>query len=206
MKLVWVFGALIAIASPIAAQSPGKGANSSAPVRSASTGTPSAPSTPAPAYNREIEWMTVVTKKLASSLVDPGSAIINLPFGFTPQPTTWKVWGVNMSGYFTCGSVNSRNRMGGYVGETVFLAHISPQGEVTTTTDSSKYPVLGNVCAAGRLPPINPATTAAIFRKAPKDASGSISQELAEIAELHRNGTLTDSEFAAAKARILGSK
>ena len=187
MRLACLFGALIAVAAPVAAQQSDTG------------------SQPDPAAKREIEWMSAVTKQLTSSLIDPGSARITLPYGFTPQPTTWKVWGVDMKGYFTCGAVNSRNRMGGYVGETIFLAHISQQGQVTTTLDSSKYPVLGRVCAAGGLPPIRPTTVSAIFRSEPHDAGASLTKQLADLADLHQKGAISDEEFAAAKARIIGS-
>jgi hypothetical protein len=187
MRFACLFGALIAVTVPAAAQQSDTG------------------SQPDSAAKREIEWMSAVTKQLTSSLVDPASAHITLPYGFTPQPATWKVWGVDMRGYFTCGAVNSRNRMGGYVGETIFLAHISLQGQVTTTLDSSKYPVLGRVCASGGLPPIKPTTVAAIFRPAPQDAGASLTKQLADLADLHRKGAISDEEFAAAKARIIGS-
>jgi hypothetical protein len=69
-----------------------------------------------------------------------------------------------MTGYFTCGTVNSRNRMGGYVGNTTFLAYIAPDGEVTTTLDSYKTPILGRICSEGGLPPIRATTVSAIFK------------------------------------------
>ena len=111
---------------------------------------------------REVEWMAVVVRKLTSSLIDPASARVSLPYGFTPNPTTWKVWGVPMTGFFTCGTVNSRNRLGGYVGDTTFLAYVAMNGEVTTTLDSYKTPILGRVCAAGGLPTIRQTTVNAI--------------------------------------------
>ena len=113
---------------------------------------------------REIEWMRVVVQKLTSLLIDPASARVSLPYGFTPTPTTWKVWGVPMTGYFTCGTVNSRNRFGGYAGEAIFLAHIAMNGEVNTTLDSDKTPHLARVCGSGGLPPIRQTTVTSIFK------------------------------------------
>ena len=146
MRLAYAIGSLVAFATPCAAQQQ-------------VTNTPLDQ-----AAQRESEWMTVVVKRLTSSLIDPASARVSLPYGFTPGPTTWKVWGVNMTGFFTCGTVNSRNRMGGYVGETIFLAHIATNGEVTTTLDSYKTPILGRICANGALPPIRQTTVSTIFR------------------------------------------
>ena len=155
---------------------------------------------------REIEWMNAAVRRLKMSLVDPDSARISLPHGFTPRLSTWKIWGANMTGYFTCGTVNSRNRMGGYVGETVFLAQIDQNGEVSTTTDSAKYPLLGKICAAGGLPPIRPTTIAALTKKAPVAGDASLAKQLADLAKLHQDGAITSDEFAAAKARIIASK
>lgn len=42
-------------------------------------------------------------------------------------------------------------------------------------------------------------------RSAPTPARSSISSELSQLAGLHREGVLTDDEFAAAKARVVGS-
>ena len=51
-------------------------------------------------------------------------------------------------------------------------------------------------------PPPAPAPQAA---PAPAEPSGAIDyDELKQLGELHANGTLTDEEFAAAKAKILG--
>lgn len=102
--------------------------------------------------SREAVWRDAVVRHLQSSLIDPESARITAPFGFTPQLTTWKIWGVNETGYFTCGTVNSRNRFGGYVGSAVFVGIIRADGRVETTIDSDKYPILSKLCAAANLP------------------------------------------------------
>ena len=172
-------------------------------------------SPPDPAIQREIEWMSAVVQQLRSSLVDPSSAQITLPFGFTPQQMTWKVWGVDMTGYFTCGVVNSRNRMGGYVGQTVFLAYISPEGQVSVTLDDpstagQRYGglMMQKTCEAkrqqGLLPTIRPETLAALSSPPAATAtSSSVSEELEKLARMRAGGSLSEEEFTAAKARVL---
>jgi hypothetical protein len=200
MSRFCLLAALTLIAAPATALQSNK-------ISQAGSSTPGAQTaSPAPQSTREIAWMKGVVQHLANSLSDPQSARFSLPFGFTPQPVTWKVWGVDTYGYFTCGAVNARNRMGGYVGETVFLAHIDVNGRVSTTLDSSKTPYLGRICSAGGLPPINPATVPAVFGQPQTASSSTLSKELADLAELHRKGALSDAEFAAAKARLLNSK
>lgn len=118
--------------------------------------------------------MRLVLANLQASLVDPYSAHINLPFGFTPTLSTWKIWGVDTTGYFTCGVVNARNRMGGYVGNTVFVGIVYADGSVETTMDNpstagQRYGglLLQKTCdqkqRQGQLPPINPAVRQALF-------------------------------------------
>lgn len=162
----------------------------------------------------ELQRMRAVIQELNSTLIDPGSAHINLPYGFTPM-TRWRIWGVEMTGFFTCGVVNSRNRMGGYVGKTAFLAHISSQGQVSVTLDSpstagQRYGGLmisrlcGEKLQQGQLPPLHPETVAAF---APVPASSSeqetMTEQLEDLAKLHAQGILSDEEFASAKQKVL---
>lgn len=116
----------------------------------------------------ELDWMRAVLANLQASLVDPYSAHYTLSLGFTRTIQTWKIWGVDTTGYFTCGLVNSKNRMGGYVGDTVFIGVIHPNGSVEVTMDdpstsAQRYGgnLLANICTEkwrqGQLPPIDPA-------------------------------------------------
>jgi hypothetical protein len=162
----------------------------------------------------ELQRMRAVIQELNSTLIDPGSAHINLPYGFTPM-TRWRVWGVEMTGFFTCGVVNSRNRMGGYVGKTAFLAHISPQGQVSVTMDNpstagQRYGGLmisrlcGEKLQQGQLPSPHPQTVAA-FAPIPTSSSerGTMAKQLEDLAKLHAQGILSDEEFASAKQKVL---
>ena len=164
------------------------------------------------AADQELRWMRAVIQQLNASLIDPASAKVELPFGFTPTMMTWRIWGVETTGYFTCGMVNSKNRMGGYVGNTAFLAHISPQGQVTVTMDDpstagQRYGglLILRICnekrQQGSLPTIRSTTLAALSSSESRQAS--VSEELAKLARLHADGVLTDAEFAAAKQKIL---
>lgn len=116
--------------------------------------------------DQQMSLMRQVLASLQGSLVDPYSAHYLLPFGFTPTVQTWKIWGVDTTGYFTCGVVNSRNRMGGYAGNTVFIGVVHPDGSVETTMDDpttsgQRYGgnLLERTCEEkrqqGQLPPIN---------------------------------------------------
>jgi len=166
------------------------------------------------AAEKEVRWMRAVIQQLNASLVDPASAQVQLPYGFTPTIMTWRIWGVEMTGYFTCGTVNSKNRMGGYVGSTAFLAYISPQGKVEVTLDNpstagQRYGSLliqrtcNEKAQQGHLPSIRPTTLAAISPAAASAARASVAEELAKLAKLHADGVLSDNEFAAAKQRVL---
>lgn len=114
----------------------------------------------------ELQRMRRITTHLQASLVDPESARFVLPFGFTPQLSTWRIWGVPETGYFTCGVVNSRNRMGGYAGFAVFIGIIRADGSVETTLDGDSH-LLERICEEkrqqGQLPAIDPAVKRAII-------------------------------------------
>lgn len=57
---------------------------------------------------------------LKANLIDPSSAQIEWPYNFTPGSLK-ALLGKRRSGYYTCGYVNARNRMGGYSGRSWFL-------------------------------------------------------------------------------------
>lgn len=122
---------------------------------------------------RDLRWTRAVVSDLQGSLVDPYSAHLSLPFGFTPVLSKWKISGVDTTAYFTCGVVNLRNRMGGYVGNTVFIGIVYPNGTVETTMDDpttagQRYGglLLSRICERkrqeGRLPAIDPAVKPAL--------------------------------------------
>ena len=121
----------------------------------------------------ELDWMRAVLGNLQGSHVDPYSAHYTLPLGFTRTIQTWKIWGVDTTGYFTCGLVNSKNRMGGYVGDTAFIGVVHPDGAVDVTMDDPAMSgkqyggnLLAKICTEkwqqGQLPPIDPSVRQAL--------------------------------------------
>lgn len=77
-------------------------------------------------YGPPPEWehyKQLAENAIRARLVDPDSAKFEWPNGF--KQTTFKPFlEPKVSGYATCGLVNSRNRMGGYVGRTLFVVVI----------------------------------------------------------------------------------
>jgi len=66
------------------------------------------------------EYFRAAEEAIRMQLIDPRAAIFYWPNSV--MRTTWQVpFGPRYSGYVTCGLVNSRNRFGGYVGNTPTL-------------------------------------------------------------------------------------
>ncbi|MBU7589198.1 MAG: SHOCT domain-containing protein [Sphingopyxis terrae] len=142
---------------------------------------------------------------IKADLIDPSSAQIDWPYGFTYG--TWKPFlRKRVSGYLTCGRVNAKNRMGGYVGSTAFVVVLDKSGAVIfkRVGDGGPYDLVEGSCqkSVSMLPPPQRELT----NRAPSAASGnSIADQLAKLAELKESGALTQEEFEAAKRRLLGS-
>lgn len=66
----------------------------------------------------------LVEAALRERLIDPQSAQIEWPYNFT-SGSLKSLFGKRRAGWFTCGRVNARNRMGGYTGRVWFLAMIN---------------------------------------------------------------------------------
>lgn len=58
-------------------------------------------------------------RQLRDTLIDPDSGRFEWPYGFA-QMSLKPLLGKRRVGYFTCGHVNARNRMGGYTGRAWF--------------------------------------------------------------------------------------
>jgi hypothetical protein len=143
-----------------------------------------------------------------SRLIDPQSAIIEMPYDFIYGRWTPAFSGTSFEGFMTCGTVNAKNRMGGYTGSTFFISVVDESGlEKYTDMDSgtSQYlrPV-DNACSqlTRKLKMVSPLDLAQ-STEGPPNARPSMAQELEKLAELHSKGTLSDQEYAAAKARVI---
>lgn len=142
---------------------------------------------------------------IKDGLFDPSSAQIEWPYGFTQG--TWKPFlRKRVSGYLTCGRVNAKNRMGGYVGSTAFVVVLDGLGNVIYKEigESGSYDLVGASCqkSASMFPPPQPEL---LDRPAPPTAGNSIADQLGKLAELKASGALTQEEFDAAKKRLLGT-
>lgn len=74
---------------------------------------------------------------LRARLINAESARIDWPHGFLLG--SWKPFmSKRMDGYWTCGLVNARNRMGGYLGSRAFVGVLDPKGKISTPTSGSR--------------------------------------------------------------------
>ena len=144
---------------------------------------------------------------LRSRLIDPDSARIEWPYGFLRG--SWKpAFQKPIEGYWTCGLVNAKNRMGGYTGSHSFVAVVSPTGipQYVETGTGNDFDILASQCANSvkLLPPAPPGFSSASSRGR-QQAAHSIADELKKLADLRQSGALTEAEFQAAKQRLLSA-
>ena len=143
---------------------------------------------------------------LKGRLVDPDSARIEWPYGFTYG--TWKpLLGKRFEGYWSCGLINARNRMGGYTGSTFFVVVLDSAGQVQFADVGSArdFDILANQCSKSvkLLPPAPPEFAGSPSVGTPGPAV-SIADELKKLVDLRNSGALTEAEFQAAKQKLLG--
>ena len=150
-----------------------------------------------------------VERGVKARLIDPQSAIIEMPYDFIYGSWTPAFSGTHFEGFMTCGTVNAKNRMGGYTGATYFISVVDDAG-------MEKYTGMDDTTSA-YFRPVEKSCSELIKKlkyigsddgiQSPTDTRQpptlSISQELENLARLHDSGALTDQEYAAAKARIL---
>ncbi len=145
---------------------------------------------------------------LLGRLVDPESAKIEWPYGFLYG--SWKPgFAKRLDGYWTCGTVNARNRMGGYTGSTFFVAVLDRDGAVQYVDMGSgkEFDFLSTQCknSVKMLPP-PPVQLASQRSTVSPGAIPSMADELKKLAELRASGALNDAEFQTAKAKLIGGK
>jgi len=143
---------------------------------------------------------------LRARLIDPDSARIEWPYGFTYG--TWKpILSKRVEGYWTCGSINARNRMGGYTGSTSFVVVLDPNGLVQFVDmgEARDFDFVTNQCngSVKFLPP--PQRELAGAGVAQPAQGTSIADELGKLVDLKNSGALSEAEFQAAKQRLLGT-
>jgi len=159
----------------------------------------------APSPERWRVMREVVENAVSRRLIDPQSAQFEWPFGFSVG--WWKPFlQKRVHGFVTCGYVNSKNRMGGYVGRTAFAAVIN-DGAVTYLdigTGRDFDPVSASCAKTAQSGFFQPAPTEMLASEpqVPKEA-GSLADELTKLVKLRESGVLTAAEFEAAKAKLL---
>lgn len=143
---------------------------------------------------------------LRARLIDPDSARIQWTHGFLLG--TWKPFlSKAVEGYWSCGLINARNRMGGYTGSTAFVVVIDPNGYVKYSEigGARDIDLLSASCANSvKMLPPPPAELMALDAEAGNGGSRSLADELKKLVELRNSGALSEEEFRAAKARLLG--
>jgi len=138
-----------------------------------------------------------------AKLVDPNSAEFEWPNGFTQG--WWKPFlAKRIYGHITCGWVNAKNRMGGYAGRSAFVVLLDDQHNVEfAQIGESPYDYIEAGCEKISFPP------APQFAESAAAASAgpvSVADELTKLAQLRDKGILTEQEFQAQKAKLLGPK
>lgn len=110
---------------------------------------------PAPSWDQAI---TVGEGAVKERLIDPDSARIEWPYQFLAGSLKPLIGKAHV-GYWTCGYVNAKNRMGGYSGRTPFLIMIR-DGQVTSfNMGESDSPTVASVqchdaIKSGQLKPV----------------------------------------------------
>lgn len=149
------------------------------------------------------KFRNAAEQAVRSRLIDPGSAQFEWPFGFTYG--TWKPFlGKRVEGYWSCGQINARNRMGGYTGATYFVVVMDEPDNVKFVDLGSgkEYDLVDTACAksVSMLPP----APAALAQAAPVSSGPvSVADEIEKLAALRDRGILTQAEFEAQKAALL---
>lgn len=151
------------------------------------------------------QFRRVAEQAVVSRLIDPESARIEWPYGF--MSGTWKpVFQKKIEGYWTCGRVNAKNRMGGYTGSTSFVVVLTPSSVVQYVElgTGGDFDLLSAQCAnsVNLLPPA-PAEFSSNRSNQGVTTGGSIAGEIKKLVELKESGALTETEFQAAKQRLL---
>jgi PDZ domain len=135
------------------------------------------------------DWETykqIGTAALKASLIDPESARIEWPY-VAVSGTLKAFLGKKRSGFFTCGLVNAKNRMGGYTGSAFFLImiknnqvvslDIGQAGQIDTASASCPdyikkgvFPVAANLAANVPAPAQAEPSLGLIIRAVPEGA------------------------------------
>jgi hypothetical protein len=115
-----------------------------------------------------------------------------------------------IDGYWSCGLINARNRMGGYTGSTAFVVVLDPAGYVKYAEigESKDFDLLTATCSNSVKhlpPPPRELLASQAGERSAGSSSPSLADELQKLVDLRNSGALTEEEFQAAKKQLLGS-
>jgi len=148
------------------------------------------------------DWADARDKGLSgitSTLFDPTSVVVNWSSGFS-WGFTKPIIGKRTHGWVACGTINAKNRMGGYVGARPFWIMADANGAVTYDWAISTV----SSCYTGTGAPVNPELkTISPTMAASGGSSVSVADELEKLAGLRDKGIISQAEFDTQKARLL---
>lgn len=149
------------------------------------------------------DWRLAAELAIRGRLVDPASAQFTWPRGFVKgfwKPALQK----RITGWVSCGEVNAKNRMGGFIGYTPFVVVMNDGVVSFLDMDStgSRYGSASIGCqkAVAFMPPPPPGM---LDDPVPSKVSGGVADELEKLASLRDRGVLTEAEFQAQKTTLL---
>lgn len=105
---------------------------------------------PVPTWDR---FRELAEQTIRARLVDPDSAKFSWIWGFQQgfyKPMLLK----RVHGYYGCGFVNARNRMGGYTGNRYFIVVIDNDMVRFAELADNDYSMIGDQCVKAKLPPL----------------------------------------------------
>jgi hypothetical protein len=144
---------------------------------------------------------------LREKLIDPRSSEFRWPHGFALS--SWRPsLSKKVEGYVTCGTVNSKNRMGGYTGNQYFVVVLKDYKVIYSDIDSGSSLNEGIVSSGCNktgttLPPPQKGMVADRQLKSDDGSSMSVADEIMKLDQLRAKGVLTQVEFDEQKRKLL---
>lgn len=155
-----------------------------------------------PAPSNVPDWRAVRAKGeqlLKGALFDPGSAQITWTEGFR-----WgyvkPIIGSRVYAWVGCGTINAKNRIGGYVGAKMFYVMVTAEGTIRAESEPTQIASC-NLYNGEHVDPQPALLDVPAAAGAP--ATLSVADELAKLAGLRDKGIITQAEFDAQKAKLL---
>lgn len=156
---------------------------------------PPPPPSPEPDYAKV---RRTVEGTLKQNLFDPSSAQIVYTSGFQwgyAKPIIGKrTWG-----WIACGTINAKNRLGGYVGAAGFWVMSDANGTITWDNIGSTL----STCDTGQRAELQPALIDSPSSSGSSPAAIGVASELAQLSDLLKQGVITQAEFDTQKAKLL---